>query len=153
MQYLLTLRFRADSLGDYDARVALESEVTEHLGDSAYINGREVRSGETDIFIVTPDPAATFQRLRPVLQRARQLHSVTAMHRDIHGERDTVIWPRWRNLFERFGAVTSALEFLLYFVAGCAGAWFLGAYAGWGAFGYIAGFVLGVLVFIAVTSM
>jgi hypothetical protein len=74
MQYQLTLQFRGDSLGDYDAMVALEGELTEQVGDSADVDGHDCGSGETNIFIFTPDPAAPFQRL-------------------VDGERYTVIWP------------------------------------------------------------
>lgn len=93
MQYQLTLQFAGDSLGDYDAMVALEDELTEQLGDSADVDGHDCGSGETNIFIFTPDPAATFQRMRPVLERARQLQAVTAAYREVDGERYTVIWP------------------------------------------------------------
>ena len=57
MQYQLTLQFRGDSLGDYDAMVALEDELTEQVGDSAEVDGHDCGSGETNIFIFTPDPA------------------------------------------------------------------------------------------------
>ena len=93
MQYQLTLQFRGDSLGDYDAMVALEDELTEQLGDSADVDGHDCGSGETNIFIFTPDPAATFQRVRPVLERTQHLQAVTAAYRKAGGERYTVIWP------------------------------------------------------------
>lgn len=93
MQYQLILQFRGDSLADYDAMIALEDDLTEQLGDLAHVDGHDCGSGETNIFIFTPDPAATFQRVRPVLERTRQLQAVTAAHREVDGERYTVIWP------------------------------------------------------------
>lgn len=93
MQYQLTLQFRGDSLADYDAMIALEDELTKQLGDSADVDGHDCGSGETNIFIFTLNPAATFQRMRPVLERARQLQAVTAAYRVVDGERYTVIWP------------------------------------------------------------
>ena len=93
MQYQLTLQFRGDSLADYDAMIALEDELSEQLGDVADVDGHDCGSGETNIFIFTPDPAATFQRMRPVLERARQLKAVTVAFREVDGERYTVIWP------------------------------------------------------------
>jgi hypothetical protein len=93
MRYQLTLHFRGDSLADYDAMVALEDDLTEELGDSADVDGHDCGSGEANIFIFTSDPAATFQRIRPVLERTAHLQSVTAAYREVDGERYTVIWP------------------------------------------------------------
>ena len=93
MDYQLVLQFRGDSLDDFDAMVALEDELTEELGDSADVDGHDVGSGETNIFIFTSDPAATFERARPVLERAKQFKAVTAAYREVNGERYTVIWP------------------------------------------------------------
>lgn len=93
MRYQLTLQFRGDSLADYDAMVALEDELAEALGDSADVDGHDCGSGETNIFIFTSDPAATFERVRAVLERMAHLQSVTAAYREADGERYTVLWP------------------------------------------------------------
>jgi hypothetical protein len=92
--YQLVLQFHGDSLQDFDAMVALEDELIEQLGDSADVDGHDVGSGETNIFIFTSDPAATFARARPVLERGRQLQTVTAAYRKVEGEDYTVIWPK-----------------------------------------------------------
>ena len=93
MQYQLILQFRGDSLADYDALIALEDELTEELGDSADVDGHDVGSRETNIFIFTSDPAATFHRVRPVLERMLHLQAVTVACREVDGEQYTVIWP------------------------------------------------------------
>ena len=93
MQYQLTLQFRGDSLDDYDAMIALEDELAEELRDSADIDGHDVGSGETNIFILTSDPAATFHRIKPMLERTSHLQTATAAYRAVNGERYTVIWP------------------------------------------------------------
>src|SRR4051794_33177727 len=93
MKYHLTLQFRGDSLDDYDAMIALEDELIKELGDSADVDGHDVGSGEINIFIHTSDPVATFQRVRPVLERTRHLQAVTAAYREADGERYTMIWP------------------------------------------------------------
>src|SRR5436190_22804080 len=91
MDYQLVLQFRGDSLDDFDAMVALEEELREELGDSADVDGHDVGSGETNIFIFTSDPAATFRRARPALERRQQLQSVTVAYREVEGEQFTVI--------------------------------------------------------------
>jgi hypothetical protein len=93
MDYQLVLQFRGDSLRDLDATVALEDELIEELGDAADVDGHDVGSGETNIFIFTSDPAATFHQARPVLERRQQLQAVTAAYREVEGEQFTVIWP------------------------------------------------------------
>ena len=93
MDYQLVLQFRGDSLDDFDAMVALEEELTEELGDSADVDGHDVGSGETNIFIFTSDPAGTFDSAKPVLARTQRLQAVTAAYRRVDGEQFTVIWP------------------------------------------------------------
>ena len=96
MNYQLVLQFRGDSLDDFDAMVALEEELMEELGDSADVDGHDVGSGETNIFIFTSDPAGTFDRAKPVLARKQRLQVVTAAYRPVDGEQFTVIWPEGR---------------------------------------------------------
>jgi hypothetical protein len=91
--YQLVLQFRGDSLGEFDAMVALEDELIEHLGDSADVDGHDVGSGECNIFIFTSDPVATFDRAKAVLERRQQLRTVTAAYREVEGENYTLIWP------------------------------------------------------------
>ena len=93
MDYLLVLQFRGDSLADFEAMVALEEDLTEQLGDSADVDGHDVGSGETNIFIFTSDPAGTFDRAKPVLARTQRLQAVTAAYRRVDGEHFVVIWP------------------------------------------------------------
>jgi hypothetical protein len=91
--YQLVLQFHSDSLQDFDEMVALEDELIEQLGDSADVDGHDVGSGETNIFIFTSDPATTFRRARPVLESRRKLQAVTVAYREVEGESYTVIWP------------------------------------------------------------
>lgn len=93
MRFQLTLQFRSNMLADYDAMVALEDELTKELDHTGKVDGHDSGSGETNIFILTSDPAATFQRAKPVLERTRHLQAVTAAYREVDGERYTVIWP------------------------------------------------------------
>jgi hypothetical protein len=93
MRYQLVLQFRGDSLADYDQMVALEDELIEVLGETAAVDGHDVGSGETNIFIFTSDPAATFRRIKPVLEQRQQLQSITAVYREIKGDRYIVVWP------------------------------------------------------------
>jgi hypothetical protein len=93
MRYQLVLQFRGDSLADYDQMIAVEDHLTEELGDSADVDGHDVGSGETNIFIFTDDAAATFRRIKPLLQSMGRLEAVTAAFRTVEGDQSTVIWP------------------------------------------------------------
>ena len=93
MRYQLVLQFRGDSLADYDQMIALEDRLIEALGDSADIDGHDTGSGETNIFIFTSDPVATFRQTQPVLQSMDQLKGVTAAFRDVQGVPFTLLWP------------------------------------------------------------
>ncbi|SPE56390.1 conserved hypothetical protein [Verrucomicrobia bacterium] len=93
MDYQLVLQFRGDSLADYDAMVALEDELRLELGDTAHVDGHDVGSGETNIFIITADPVRTFRQSKVVLERERCLGAVTAAYRRVDGEDYFAIWP------------------------------------------------------------
>lgn len=93
MQYQLILQFRGDSIDAYDAMIALEDDLVTALGDSADVDGHDVGSNETNIFIITSNPADAFAIVRPVLQRAGHLNTLTAAYREIDGERYVKIWP------------------------------------------------------------
>ena len=93
MDFQLVLQFRGDSLDDFDVMVALEEELMEELGDSADVDGHDVGSGETNIFIFTSDPTGIFDRAKPVLACTQRLQAVTAAYRRVDGEQFTVIWP------------------------------------------------------------
>ena len=99
MRYQLVLQFRGDTLADYDAMVALEDRLIEDLAHSAKVDGHDCGSGETNIFIFTTDPAATFWRVRQTLQREGRLQTVTAAYREVAGESYTVLWPEGQTEF------------------------------------------------------
>jgi hypothetical protein len=94
VRYQLVLQFPAASLGDYDAMVALEDELSEHLGDTATVDGHDFGSGQANIFILTGEPSAAFSRVKPLLERTQRLEHVTAAYRDLSGEHYTVVWPK-----------------------------------------------------------
>jgi len=93
MRYQLVLQFRGDSLADYDQMIALEDRLIEDLGHSADVDGHDCGSGETNIFISTSDPPATFWRVQQTLKQEGRLDAVTAAYREAAGERYTMLRP------------------------------------------------------------
>jgi hypothetical protein len=99
MQYQLVLQFNGNSLGDYDAMVAIESDLIQELGDTADVDGHDIGAGETNIFIVTSTPEIAFHRAKAVLDRSQLLGAVRAAYRPLAGQTFTVLWPAHRQDF------------------------------------------------------
>jgi hypothetical protein len=100
VKYQLVLQFSSYSVAE-DAAVALEEELTEVLGDSAYVDGHDFGSAQTSIFVFTDDPHLSFERVSEVIQRKDLLDCLTAAHRHSESDDYTVIWPEnWRKEFK-----------------------------------------------------
>ena len=93
MPYQLVLQFKPDSLGDYDAMIAVEDQPIEELAGGAEVDGPDMGLGEANIFILAAHPQAAFKQAKTVLQRAQLLGSVSAAYRPIGSGAFTVIWP------------------------------------------------------------
>jgi hypothetical protein len=94
MMYQLVLQFRGDSLADYNAMIALEDRLTGDLGHLAKVDGHDCGADETNIFIITSDPATTFWKIRHTLEQERRLQALTAAYRAVEGQHYTVLWPK-----------------------------------------------------------
>lgn len=64
MKYQLVLQLPASSIEDYDALVELEEIIMEGLGDLGDVDGHDAGSGEMNIFILTGEPKAAFERVK-----------------------------------------------------------------------------------------
>jgi len=92
MQYQLIFRFRKSSLERPDIE-SLERALTESLGDAVQLDGHDIGPRDVNLFLMTPDPAATFRRSKPAPEQLALLDKVTAAYRVEGGARFTVIWP------------------------------------------------------------
>jgi hypothetical protein len=91
MDYQLVLQCKSDSLADHDLMLALENDLIETLSDIAEIDGHDVGSGETNIFIITSAPILTFERTKSLLGRAGLLDVVSAAYRPAAGKAFVVL--------------------------------------------------------------
>lgn len=99
MQSQLVLKFRRPAL-DAAGVASLEHQLRDTLGDSVEMDGHNEGVRDIDVFIVTPDPASTFRRCKPVLEQMQVLDRVVAAHRYVGGLQFKVIWPlRWGRKF------------------------------------------------------
>jgi hypothetical protein len=100
MKYQLALQFPGRSVADYDTMVALEEALPGVLGEAAEVDGHDVGTDSMNLFIFTDAPAATFEQVKPLLERHEQLEWVTAAYREVEVDRYTVLWPPdWRKEF------------------------------------------------------
>ena len=93
MRYQLVLQMQGDSPAHYDALLALEQRLSNVLDDASEVDGHDIGSGESNIFIMTNDPQQAFAQSRPTLESAGLLGSVCAAFRDLTEDNYTVIWP------------------------------------------------------------
>jgi hypothetical protein len=97
MQYQLVLQFRRSPLEDLEAIVALEERLTTHLAGVAKVDGHDIGSGETNIFLITSDPIGTFGAIQPVLDHANLLTGATVAYRPSDSNDYSVLWPAQSN--------------------------------------------------------
>lgn len=69
----LVLQFRGGSLSDFDLLISLEDKLIAALGDSADVDGHDIGSDETNIFIFASDPNIAFVTVKSVLEKANYL--------------------------------------------------------------------------------
>jgi len=60
----------------------------------AEVDGHDIGSGEINIFILTVDPVATFERAKPLLSAASILYKVVSAYRDLRCDKYIVVWPK-----------------------------------------------------------
>lgn len=92
MDYQLVLQFRGGDCLDFDAIVSLEVEIQQILEPIGEVDGHDVGSGEMNIFILTADPVAAFERAKPLLSAAFLLDKVSAACRELGSDDFTVLW-------------------------------------------------------------
>lgn len=91
--YQLVLQFPGNSLGDFDALVALEDALIDELPKIAKVDGHDFGSGEMNIFIHTDHPKETFETVKPLLAKRDLLILVRAAYRAIPDDKYTILWP------------------------------------------------------------
>jgi hypothetical protein len=93
MDYQLVLQIKGDDCLDFDALVNLEDELQRLVEPIADVDGHDMGSGEMNIFVLTADPVATFERAKQLLSNASLLDKVGVAYRELRSEDFTIIWP------------------------------------------------------------
>ncbi len=88
----LVVQFSSDDIADFDAMVELENKLVEGLGDNHLVDGHDVGSGETNIFIHTSEPNLAYTKVKGLLGTAQEKR-VKIAFRPFESENYTVLWP------------------------------------------------------------
>jgi hypothetical protein len=93
MAYQLVLQARGDALEDHDLIVAVEDRLISAIGAVGDVDGHDVGSGETNIFILTDDPKAALALALPILDDFGLRGGVRAAYRTVGSAAYTMLWP------------------------------------------------------------
>jgi len=99
MRYQLVLQMPFATLTDYDDMIRFEDAVTRELGALGTVDGHDAGSREMNVFLFTDDPAAAFDRIRPIAGALGLLAKLVAAYRDIDSEEFVVVYPPGRTDF------------------------------------------------------
>jgi hypothetical protein len=93
MKYQLVLQWPASAITDYDAVIEIENLLIEKLTDANDVDGHDMGSGESNIFIHTDDPLSALNELKAILADNRCWGNVSIAFREISKTDYTVLWP------------------------------------------------------------
>ena len=93
MKYQLVLQFEAVSTEDFDRLVALEDRLIGELDDLATVDGHDFGLGEFNIFILTDDPAESFNNAHRVVADQGVPNAMRSAYRQLDGEDYVILWP------------------------------------------------------------
>lgn len=93
MKYQLVLQFAAASKEDFDSLVALEDSLIGELEELATVDGHDFGLGEFNIFILTDDPAESFNKARLVVVNQGVPNAMRSAYRQVDGDNYVILWP------------------------------------------------------------
>jgi hypothetical protein len=93
MDYHLVIKFWRKPLPDQSVMAELTGELKSVLGDTAKLDGHDVRDDEINLFVITADPKLTFRRIKKVLESRGIEEGFSAGSRLVGGAHFTSIWP------------------------------------------------------------
>ncbi len=93
MRYQLVLQFTANSVDDFDRLVTLEDALIQELAGEAEVDGHDLGQSEFNIFVLTYEPASTFERARKCIGEQAIQYDWRAAYRELTSENYVVLWP------------------------------------------------------------
>jgi hypothetical protein len=99
MKYQLVLQFAAASTEDFERLVALEDRLIGELDNLGTVDGHDFGLGEFNIFILTDDPAESFDKAHRVVADQGVPNAMCSAYRQLDGENYVALWPSSLNEF------------------------------------------------------
>ena len=93
MKYQLVLQFAAASTEDFNRLIALEDSLIGELDDFATVDSHDFGLGEFNIFVLTDDPAESFNKAHRVVTNQGVPNAMRSAYRQLHGEDYVILWP------------------------------------------------------------
>lgn len=93
MNQELVIKFWKAPLPDAASMTVMTSELKAALGDTAQLDGHDVKESEINLFIQTDDPKRTFRQVKKVLLSKGIEEGYSAASRLVGGAKFTSIWP------------------------------------------------------------
>lgn len=87
------LQWPGSSTNDYDSTSAIENLLISSLSKSSKVDGHDVGSGETNIFIETDDPQKLYEEIISVLGSHDAWPDIRFAYRNVDEDAYTVLWP------------------------------------------------------------
>jgi hypothetical protein len=93
VQFILVLQWPASSEADYEALIAMESQLESALANHGVVDGHDFGSGEMNIFVETDNPDGAFAEAGAALRDNPRWADLRAAYREATGESYEVLWP------------------------------------------------------------
>lgn len=90
----MVIQWPATSAADWDDLIHLEDTLIRDLPEDCFVDGHDAGSGEMNIFILTNDPAKTFQEVKHLLHEEARWPETRIAFRDRETSKYTILWPK-----------------------------------------------------------
>ena len=94
MRYQVVLQFPGSSEDEFDQVIALEDELAARLGDIGDVDGHDFGSGEMNVFVLTDQPVAAFEKAKEVVETSDLFAGFRAAYRARTGGDYRILWPK-----------------------------------------------------------
>lgn len=99
MRFQLVLQFPEKDLS-FDRLVQIEEMLMDAVGEEAEVDGHDMGSGESNIFIKTDDPEETFRTAKALLEDEDEFRVLKAAYREKKAGGYSILWPKGLNSFK-----------------------------------------------------
>ena len=93
MNHELVIKFWRAPLPDEALLTSITSELKSVLGETAKLDGHDIKDGEINLFVLTDDPKRAFRYVKRVLEGKKIEQGYSAASRLVGGAQFTSIWP------------------------------------------------------------